>query len=351
MADGKIRKHGQLRGSVKEWVQHSEYRPARYHFCSALRKDLYLQVGGFDEQFSRGFCFDDDDFRESVIEAGITITQRDELLTWHQWHPHCDVPDKKALWDRNRAIYEAKHGPYRPVALQGPAIEAPPPPAIPSYERPGPPVATVLCVLKSGGYFTEDYVTRLRNMIERNTTVAYDFICLTDLPGVHTWDTRDLRDDLPGWWSKIELFRPGLVTTERAVYFDLDTLILGNIDDLLQLPGSFYGLRPWNRVNRLNGQFGSGVMAWRNEDFDFVYRGLDKSKITPHHADQAYITSALADKGVEYLALQDAFPGIYSFKRECRRNGGPPRDSRIVCFHGRPRVHEVEDRWVMEAWQ
>ena len=343
----KIKRYGDLQGEASQWIQHSVHRPARYHFCSALSKALYLQAGGFDERFAAGFCFDDDDFRESVIKAGIPITQRDDLLTTHQWHGHCAVPDKMARWNRNKALYESKHGPYHTSA------EAPVKPdteAMTRPRRPGRRSVAVLCVLKSGGYFTPEYVIRLKNMVERHTTVIHQFICLTDFPGIHGCSFRALTADLPGWWSKIELFRPDIAAVDRIVYFDLDTLILDNIDDLLELDGPFYALRPWNRKNLVNGQCGSGLMTWQAGAYEYLFTGFERSWMARPLGDQAYISAVLREKGEEFTPIQDAIPGIYSYKRECRR-GGLPDDARIICFHGRPRVHEVKDAWVREAWR
>lgn len=214
--------------------------------------------------------------------------------------------------------------------------------------RPRPFHTTIACVLKTGGDFDERYVINLKRSLDRNLTHSFKFVCLTDLPEIKEVETIRLSNGHPGWWSKIELFRPGLVATERILYFDLDTLILKNIDDLLTLGGDFYGLRPWNRANREKGNCASGIMAWKNGTYDFLYGEFDADKIN-RLGDQVYISAALKAHGGTFTPLQDAAPGIYSYKRECRQ-GGPPRGARIVCFHGRPRVHEVGDRWVKEAW-
>ncbi|TSA08004.1 MAG: hypothetical protein D4R73_09110 [Deltaproteobacteria bacterium] len=350
----KIGQHGELSGVPEQWFQHSKLRPARYHFCSALNKQIYLQSGGFDESFSEGFCFDDDDFRESLLKAGVVISQRDALLVSHQWHDHCIVPNEKVRWKRNKALYEAKHGPYKFIPAPEVRLvrKTPllPPPEIQMDTRPAPARATTIaCVLKTGGDFDERYVANLKRALDRNLTHPFKFVCLTDDPKIKGVEIIRLTNGHPGWWSKIELFRPGAMSTERVLYFDLDTLILKNIDDLLTLGGDFYGLRPWNRANRLAGNCASGIMAWKNGSHDFLYEKFNATEIN-HLGDQVYISAALKAHGGTFMALQDAAPGIYSYKRECRQ-GVPPRDARIVCFHGRPRVHEVGDRWVKEAWR
>lgn len=334
-----------LREASDKWFQHSVHRPSMYHFCSALSREDYFISGGFDPAYAEGFCFDDDDFRDSVLKSGVEPVQRDDLVTSHQWHGSCQVPDKMDRWNRNKDLYESKHGKYK-ITAEADIVPA----DRPASKPPSPPEVTVVCVLRSGGPFTPEYVSCLYNMVGRNVTMGYDFVCLTDLPvDIDGCTAIPLADDLPGWWSKMELFRPGLFRTDRVVYLDLDTLIMGNIDRLLSLHGGFYGLRPWNSVNRRSGQLGSGMMAWHNGSFNFIYEGFNLAKVSPRDGDQAFISAALSARGKNWLALQDHIQGIRSYKRECR--GGPPIDTRVVCFHGRPRVHECQDKWVQEVWK
>ena len=49
----------------------------------------------------------------------------------------------------------------------------------------------------------------------------------------------------------------------------------------------------------------------------------------------------LKHKQIQVVLAQDVFPGIYSYKVDVRDGKSLPDDARIVCFHGRPRPHEV----------
>lgn len=88
------------------WYQHTMHRDMRYHFCSALKRDTYISIGGFDERYADGHCFDDDSFRDRVGRAGIPFIIIDDAVVLHQEHEKCSVP--KALWERNRKLYEAE---------------------------------------------------------------------------------------------------------------------------------------------------------------------------------------------------------------------------------------------------
>jgi uncharacterized Rossmann fold enzyme len=48
--------------------------------------------------------------------------------------------------------------------------------------------------------------------------------------------------------------------------------------------------------------------------------------------------------------LQDLYPGFFaSYKTHC--NPYPPSGTSVVCFHGLPRPHEVEQKWVKDVWK
>lgn len=67
------------------WYQHSSYRNVKYHFCTAISKDNFTKVGGFNEVFSKGIGYEDDNFVKRV-ENYLTIIPRDDLLTYHIEH-------------------------------------------------------------------------------------------------------------------------------------------------------------------------------------------------------------------------------------------------------------------------
>ena len=120
---------------------------------------------------------------------------------------------------------------------------------------------TVACVLRSGGDFDAEYVSKLQAGVARNLTLRHTFLCLSDceVPCARM----PLETDWPGWWAKIELFR--LVGT--VLYFDLDTVITGNLDEIASYPHTFTMLNDVGRYTRPM----SGVMAW-DGDYLQLYR-------------------------------------------------------------------------------
>lgn len=93
------------------WYQHSEHRNECYHFCNAISRSMYFLIGGFNEQFANGLCFDDDDFRERVKDGQLHFVIRDDLLVIHQHHAkdHLKMKGYKKLWLHNKKLYERLH--------------------------------------------------------------------------------------------------------------------------------------------------------------------------------------------------------------------------------------------------
>ena len=214
---------------------------------------------------------------------------------------------------------------------------------------------TIACVLKTGVWrnrhmrveYGPDHVRWLRDQFPRYVGTAYRFVCLSDIP-IAGVDVIPLRDDLPGWWAKLELFRE----LEDAFYVDLDTVIVGDITRMVKHPHNFTVLR--NLSSKQKGRIGSGVMAWRG-DYSHLYRTFmaDPQRhmaecVTPAKwGDQGFIQHVQREHG-GWDHFQDLWPGrIQSFKTDLRY-GDPRKDSRIICFHGEPRPWAAGKSWVPE---
>ena len=179
--------------------------------------------------------------------------------------------------------------------------------------------------------------------------IKHDFVCLSDTEV--PCDRIELQDNLPGWWSKLELFRKGLFDT-KVLYFDLDTVFMGNIDLLAEYDHSFSMLRGFREatVNRR----ASGIMAW-NGDYSFIYDNF--KKLTPEQIaeikmDQKFIKAQLEEHNIEPDVVQEILPGVVSYKNDCRKKKIRPEKLSIICFHGKPRPHEAvnQDRWIKKRW-
>lgn len=91
------------------WYQHSVLNNRRLHFCSAITKDNYFKIGGFDEKYSEGLAYDDDDFRDTILyKRDIKVILRDDLLVSHLNHDVQYQEKNRRLYNVNLAYYKKK---------------------------------------------------------------------------------------------------------------------------------------------------------------------------------------------------------------------------------------------------
>lgn len=228
------------------------------------------------------------------------------------------------------------------------------------HEPHPPPVMRVVCV-RWGDKYDLDYVYRLRSMVMRHLTIPHTFTCYTDNPRWYGLDNcREPHvefEALPGlyegWWSKIELFKPGLIRGP-ALYIDLDMLIVRSIDWVSEfLDADLAAIENWGSRRHegplYEDELSSAFMAWSGSgatDAIFSTFTRDDIRRLHPHGDQTFITEVM--RGKFALIPQER---IASYKRHCRDQGGPPSAASVVAFHGTPRPHEVLDPWVIAGWR
>lgn len=221
---------------------------------------------------------------------------------------------------------------------------------------------TVVCVMKSGGDFDRSWVEHLERSIFTNVSGFNQFVCLTDDSSIQGpfIKTVPLEHGWRGWWSKIELFKPGLFEPGRSVlYIDLDTVItrdithlFGAIDCDLILLRDFY---------RLQTGMATGMMGWTAGQMNQIYTHFASNPdgfMGCFRSDQEFIQWFIRGSKAEFPAIgvrfwQDEFPGhVVSYKVHCPR--GLPGNAHVVCFHGKPRPNSdqvrVESPWMTQHW-
>ena len=193
----------------------------------------------------------------------------------------------------------------------------------------------IACVLRSGGEFKVEHVRRLRDQCGFFAPDV-QFVALSDvlIPGV---ETIPLEFGFPGWWSKLELFRPDVVGD--LLYFDLDSLIVGDLYDMLS-QGRTTLMRDVYRPEGLQ----SSVMflAYRDKEevwTSFRMHSQDWMQRYRREGDQGFLERFWLKWAARW---QDVLPGqVVSWKADCVPRGSVPRPARVVAFHGKPRPWEV----------
>jgi glycosyltransferase involved in cell wall biosynthesis len=95
-------------GAKRAWFQHSEHRPQNYHYCSCIKRRDYVYLGGFDEAYSDGIAYDDNDFRDKIANSHMVTVPIDNAIVRHQKHDKDSPADYTERVARNKALYEAK---------------------------------------------------------------------------------------------------------------------------------------------------------------------------------------------------------------------------------------------------
>lgn len=200
--------------------------------------------------------------------------------------------------------------------------------------------------VRTGTKYGPEYVERLRDMVCRNLAADTpgQFECITDQPEEWPGIVNRPSEGLGGWWDKMALFKPGAWPDgERIWYFDLDTLITGPLDEIIKYDGPFAALADFLRP----GELQSAVMTWRAGECDDIWRRwLAEDQPRMAGGDQSFIWRCKP----QFIRLQAKFPHRFqSYKLKCRY-GIPPGTS-VVCFHGEPRPHQVNEGWVTAVWK
>lgn len=227
----------------------------------------------------------------------------------------------------------------------------------------------VICVLRSGGDYTPLHVAQLHSRLMETLKGPWLFHVLTD----YQWEVRGLipnesthvhilKNDWPGWWSKIELFRNwGL--QGKVIFIDLDTVPVGDIspmfdviprENLVMLQDFYYKDRA-----------ASGVLGWDADCpmtaavLETVYQTFEDAperhmKANARWGDQRFLDENLPVRPVLWQDLLPKFPlpgMVVSYKVhirsvDMRTPNQIPEGVRLICFHGKPRPWCVNEPWI-----
>ena len=211
---------------------------------------------------------------------------------------------------------------------------------------------TVACVFW-GDKFSDDYVYNLKSMVERNTTVPHQFVCFSDreLEGIKTVK---LIPGYEGWWNKMQMFNTDFRLGNRVVYLDLDTLIVGNIDWLLEYDGMFMGIEDLGSVNEhqpeLKGRLQSGVMSWDYRLNSHLWNRFTSSgESQRYRGDGEYLNHIVPKYQRDFI--QKRYKGkLKSYKYQVYSEGITD-DLSIICFHGSPSIPQAMTETVTTGWK
>lgn len=219
----------------------------------------------------------------------------------------------------------------------------------------------VIICMKWGNLYGPDYVNVLYSAVAKNLQAPFRFVCLTDddtgiddkvechpIPDFN-WTAEDYRF---GGWPKLSVFASDLYGLNgRAIFMDLDSVIVGDLAPLFEEKGEIILIREWKRFNdyfRNTGVRGmSSIFAFTLGQQSHLLEGFVAdpagAKVAVRH-EQAWITKHSPD--MQFWPMK----WFASFKKTLMAPPllnrfippkEPDNDVRIVVFHGNPRPIDV----------
>lgn len=228
------------------------------------------------------------------------------------------------------------------------------------------------CVIH-GDMYPWIYVERLYSMLNRHLSRGVRLHVYTELerpvpaPMIkHVLPAWGIEGAKRGWWYKMNLFD----SDQHAgplLYFDLDTVIVNNIDWICDLPLSYFwavqDFKYLQRSDRLD--MNSSIMWWNTEKFSSVWTTFQQENLNTvikrYRGDQDYLNQVLAGN-VRYLDPKQ----ILSWRWQCigdgynfkRRNYYDPEatahipvGASVLVFHGDPKPADLSNSILDLHWK
>jgi hypothetical protein len=222
---------------------------------------------------------------------------------------------------------------------------------------------TIACVYRTqkvyGAYknptYSPEYVEKLKRGFERHLPLPHQFVCLTDapfsdycIPLLHDW---------PGWWSKIELFRPGLLTG-RVLSVDLDTVLLGDLSALFNHDERLVMMR-----DRSFGVPNSCLMYWDTDNSHIYTTFLEAPEKHMHtfrlgghgsqFGDQGFIE--IVQRGRPIAMWQDILPpgSLVHYNKDIHKTSDwkdRSKDAILCWWSATPKPRDTQHPLVLENW-
>ena len=199
-----------------------------------------------------------------------------------------------------------------------------------------------------------------RDMVARNMGAPHRYVCVTDnpkaLPGIDTVPL-EYATHVPGTrFAKLMLFRKGVGIGDRVLYLDLDCVVTGALDPLVDRSDDLVLWRNPNFGVPRRARFNTSIMLLRADSRPEIYSSFNPKRDPDDLArrwggtDQAWISERAcpdeahwtADDGVYGAGrLNDVAPGVGTEL---------PQNARIVFFPGnrQPKTETERHPWIKE---
>jgi hypothetical protein len=229
------------------------------------------------------------------------------------------------------------------------------------------------CVIHGDAY-SWNYVDKLYSMLCRHLTPRVRLHVYTEAdrevpePYIkHALEPLAIANPKRAWWYKMQLFNTAH-HSGSLLYFDLDVVIVGNLDWIWQQPlDNFWTIRDFKYLWRPTFYgINSSVMWWNTGKYAYIWEKFKKQDLEytmkKYHGDQDYITAEMPIKELKFFYAErvqswrwQAVDGGYNFTKKCHQAPGLGTQllplTSILVFHGNPKPAEVVDSLVQQHWR
>jgi hypothetical protein len=221
------------------------------------------------------------------------------------------------------------------------------------------------------------HVNAMNGMLLRNIAgvrAPVRVLCVTDSPGGIHCETYPLWNDcfnvpnatkktLPSCYRRLKLYdyetqrNMGIEKGDRIVSIDLDTVVTGNLKQVLETEGRFVGWKLFGTYHPevYNGSFQmftAGDLQHIWSEFNPVVSPMETNDKGWQGSDQAWLSWKLIDKeGSTYID----YPILASYPLHCCQMGAFSAKHRLIFFHGRIKPWSPEalarTKWIERYWR
>lgn len=184
----------------------------------------------------------------------------------------------------------------------------------------------ILCLYWTGDFRGRDFkpmdVTRLFLSVDKHIDRPFDFFVLTndmsaELPGTKIQLAHP--DDWPGWWAKMELYRPGILPKRRTLYMDLDSHAIRSLQPILDYEGDLVLFNTKDKKHKIkHTQQGIGGMVYRYQAATILYNPWEFSWMYEKFKKDwdYYLEHYRSDQDIlgEWIPDQPTFPDYWLMK-------------------------------------
>jgi hypothetical protein len=211
------------------------------------------------------------------------------------------------------------------------------------------------------------HVNEFYRMLARHSTVPYEPLCITDDPTGVEVPTMELWPNPAGHYGQLHkpncFYRLRMFSSEfthsigKFIWFDLDSVLTGNVDHLLTDPADFKIWRPDGERMPCNGslvlhKIGTRPATWNTFDPTMIDKKWGYKHTTGFQgSDQAWIAHNLKPHD-QFFEQKD---GVYSYRSHIAgKRFRPPPSCCVVFFNGEFKPWQLSVRlanpWIEEHY-